>query len=503
MPCDGKMAFRRIETPASNPAYGLLGDLEIRLGDSAATEQVYAVRPFTTYITGGFTDTGTGVRYFLMGKYELSELQYNVVMQNKKVVCPSPDNISAPLDEQINCPMPDKSSSLPKTQVNWFDATEFGKCYSVWLQKNALADLPKKDNEPGYVRLPTEAEWEYSARGGQMVSPEQYGQSVFFPETEAEQYARFYQPDVEGGALAIGLLKPNPLGIYDILGNVDEIVFDLYHLRHQREYAPHGEAGGYVLRGGHYRDRTLSAARRTEEPFYKNGRLNPGKPTAGFRLVISAPVTTSANFERFDVAWQQLQTASVLSPDTKPKNQEQVKAPAFVAVDNVSDAAQDADAKAKIDNLTRQLGDQQRAFENQRQVYEEQLAQAAFEAFRSAGILCQQLNTDDYNLSANENFCNKLATTQIKRCSKEHLAAARKVFSFNAQLYVDAIVNLGRYNLNLIKQQQDRWLTLIEAREYKHIKPYPSVVLSHIEQLAKSKKSNMEEWIKSCVSVKY
>jgi len=502
MPCGGKMAFRRIETPASNQALGLFGDLEIKLGDETATENVYAVRPITTYIAGGFSTTNNGTRYLLMGKYELTQLQYNVVMKNKRTLCPSPDDISTSKDEQINCPAPDKNSNLPKTQVNWFDATEFGKCYSVWLQKNAFTDLPKKDNEPGYVRLPTEAEWEYAARGGQMVSPDIYRQPAFFSEAEADQYARFYKPDAEGGLQAVGLLKSNPLGLHDILGNAEEIVFDLYHLRHQREYAPHGEAGGYVLRGGHYRDKKLSAAKRTEEPFYKDGKLNPGKPTAGFRLVLSAPVTTSANFEQLDAAWQQLQNASVLNQNIKPDTREQVKKQAFETVNTIRETTQDAALKAQMDKLEKELVEQRRAYEDQHQVYEEQLAQAAFEAFRYAGILCQKLSTDGDYLSKSENFCKTIANTQkLDRCSNERLASERKVYDFNTQLYADAIVNLGRYDLSLVKQQRDRWLTLIEANEYKHIKPYPGMVISHVEQLTKSKKLDKKKWTIECESI--
>ena len=68
---------------------------------------------------------------------------------------------------------------------------------------------------PGY-RLPTEAEWEYTCRAGAVTS-RYYGGSVEL----LGQYASFVE-NSGNRAWPLGLVKPNDLGLFDMLGNVYE-----------------------------------------------------------------------------------------------------------------------------------------------------------------------------------------------------------------------------------------------------------------------------------------
>jgi formylglycine-generating enzyme required for sulfatase activity len=97
---------------------------------------------------------------------------------------------------------------FPAAGMTQFSALQFCK----WLSE--------KTGE--FYRLPTEAEWEYACRAG---SDERY----FFGKKKKElaKYA-WYEKNSEGSFHKVGQLAPNPWGLYDILGNVQEWTLDHY-----------------------------------------------------------------------------------------------------------------------------------------------------------------------------------------------------------------------------------------------------------------------------------
>ncbi|MFT3957655.1 MAG: SUMF1/EgtB/PvdO family nonheme iron enzyme [Desulfovibrio sp.] len=287
MPCGLSMVFKLVAVPAK----GLLWDMPMRPGvdDSAHQDRAFYDRRYNTALSGAFTleDLPAAWRklapqgqnyFYLVAKYEVSNLQWHAVMDN---ACPDTAN-------------PGADAARPATDMSWYDAVDFTRRYTTWLLQNAPDSLPRfagDQRNVGFVRLPTETEWEYAARGGQTAGSQLLLQEDFFalPTGESKADYAVYRP--EQGARAegmanIGSRKPNLLGIYDTAGNAAEMVLDAF--RFSMAGRLHGSAGGFVRKGGSFLsgDAEILPGRREEMPFF----LTDGPAHArdlGFRPVIS------------------------------------------------------------------------------------------------------------------------------------------------------------------------------------------------------------------------
>lgn len=280
LPCGGAMAFRRVETPVGDASAGPLDDRQVTLG-IADPETDYAEHSRKDNLAGGLIGQG-GRRYFLMAKYEVTQDQYAAVTDP-------------------TCPTPSIAGRRPRVEVSWFDGMGFAERYTEWLLREAKGSLPRQGETTAFLRLPTEVEWEYAERGGAAVSEADFRARLFpMPEGGVTAYAWIDGPASADGSLRpVGLLKPNPLGLYDMLGNAAEYVFEPYRL--VRVARLHGQAGGWIVKGGDFRtaEARLRSSLRVELPPFDAARGQATRlSTVGFRPVVTAPV--SASLARID-----------------------------------------------------------------------------------------------------------------------------------------------------------------------------------------------------------
>lgn len=152
---------------------------------------------------------------FWMGKYEVRGSEWQQVMGG----------------------LPVKGENLPVTHITWEQAEEFAR------------RLTESSSGKFRFRLPTEAEWEYACRAGSAKDVDPLGDGA-----DGLAWYQFSHAEPQ----AVGQLKPNALGLHDMLGNVWEWVADDYAAD---AYARHAlfnplvntGTGQKVLRGGSFR----------------------------------------------------------------------------------------------------------------------------------------------------------------------------------------------------------------------------------------------------------
>jgi formylglycine-generating enzyme required for sulfatase activity len=130
-----------------------------------------------------------------------------------------------------------KGDNLPVEQVSWDDVQIF------------LGKLNKRTGKN--YRLPTEAEWEYAAGGGEKNRTKFAGTNN---ESNLGLYA-WYDFNSNDKTHALGIKEPNQLGLYDMSGNVWEWCSDWYDKEYHAnssQYNPKGRSSDsrHVIRGG-------------------------------------------------------------------------------------------------------------------------------------------------------------------------------------------------------------------------------------------------------------
>jgi formylglycine-generating enzyme required for sulfatase activity len=151
----------------------------------------------------------------------------------------------------------------PVTNVSWDDAKEF----LAWLSKTTGKSY----------RLPTEAEWEYAARGGS-TTRYWWGNDVGAGHAHCAECGG----SDDGKTEPVGSFRPNAFGLYDTAGNAAEWVEDCWNPTYRG--APtdglawtNGDCSLRVLRGGSFADKAIavrsSARFRYDEDvrYYANG----------------------------------------------------------------------------------------------------------------------------------------------------------------------------------------------------------------------------------------
>lgn len=273
------LIFASIRFPVKNAGLHKLEDLKL------INERGNATQKKLIFVQGGVLVMGSPsgdedekpmhvvfLKSFYIGRYEITNAQYAKFLNyyksdkvksgrfsGKKMIYEHELGIVKNGNKWFSQPGYEKH---PVVNITWYGANEF--CQYLGC------------------RLPTEAEWEYAARGGKNTKKYRYSGS-----NKPYEVAWYYQNSGKK-THPIAKKRPNELNIYDLSGNVWEWCSDIYdkdYYKKSPKYYPKGPKQGLyrVARGGSYIS-SLSNLRNTD----RVRALPDDKSSAfGFRIVKS------------------------------------------------------------------------------------------------------------------------------------------------------------------------------------------------------------------------
>jgi formylglycine-generating enzyme required for sulfatase activity len=232
------------------------------------------------------------VRAFAMGKFDVTSKQFLLFLEDTGYQ-PQPCNTILNMrwhndgNKHVYPPEDVEPPRWPAVCLDWHDA----QAYIDWLNARARAAHPEPKSGKGPYRLPSEAEWEYAARGG-TTAARWWGNAIGNGNADCNGCGSTFDNHVLAD---VDSFHPNPFGLYGVLGTAWQWTADCWHPSYV--HAPtdgsawtSGDCSKHVIRGGSWDNVPVfirSAAR--SGALADNGGEYDYSSLSGFRVARDLP----------------------------------------------------------------------------------------------------------------------------------------------------------------------------------------------------------------------